>query len=280
MIKRADRILIIVTAVILLLSLFIISPLSNLPVSLIVMSVYSADCAKEGIPAKKNIDLKIPGGGIFQKDGWYPLMLTFVPGNGFGDAVGRDCSLTILYDFPAYDFSKGCSRLYDEKDPLYSSFYGAYLVECRDGIYGFEENGGQLTINFEEVAAVARYDYQNLVLADFGLDPGKAVFSYEIDEIKEDVSYVGSNGWTAVDARLFANGCAHKKNGLVVSYMQYGIPAFETDEPLAPAELYGRIYGKYLPEKEVSIFFYIITADRSELEKCDASLLSKSTLSY
>ena len=280
--KRGDRVLIIVTSVIVLLSIFIISPLSDFALSLAVMSVYSAQCAKEGIPAKTGIDLYIPGGGLGQTDGWYPQMLTFVPGKAFGRAVGRDCSLTILYNFPAFDLSKGCSRLYNEKDPLYSSFYGAYLVECRDGVYGFNKDDatGKLSLDAREVAEVARYDYQNLVLSDFGLDARSAVFSFEIEELKEGVSYAGSEGWTAVDARLQTNGCAHRKSGYVTSYLQYGAPAFDTDAPLAPTVLYGRIYGKYLPEKEVGVFFYIIAADRQALEKCDEDLLSESKLSY
>ena len=64
------------------------------------------------------------------------------------------------------------------------------------------------------------------------------------------------------------------------SYLQYGVQSFQTDEPLSPISMYGRVYGKYFEEKGVSIFFYIITADKAVLEDCDEEILSKSTITF
>ena len=280
--KTGDKILIAVTSVVLLFSLFIMSPLSNRYISLAVMSVYSAVCAKDGLPQTEGIDLKIPGGGVFSK-GWYPFVVTFVPGEDFGYSIGRDCTLTILYNVADFDPLKGCSRLFDESSPYYSSFYGAYLVKTGDGAaYGFEygEDGKITGIDLNEVADVARYDYQNLVLSGFGLTKENAVFSFTKSGSDSGLSYAGSDGWYRVDADMTVNGCGHNRSGFTQSYIAYGSPKNRVEEPLKPVKMYGRMYGKYLEDKQVSVFFYIIAADKDLLEECDREILSKSKLGY
>ena len=42
----------------------------------------------------------------------------------------------------------------------------------------------------------------------------------------------------------------------------------------------GRVYAKYFPEKDVSIFMYVLTADEAELERTDSELLSKSKIVF
>ncbi len=279
----ADKMALSLTAMFLILTMFVISPFSNQLGSMAVMSIYSNICKKQGIPEQENITLSIPGDSFWNTNGWFPFVMTFVPGRDFGASVGKDCSLTILYNFPAFDPFKGCSRLYDPQSKYYSSFYGAYLVKTGDNtIYGFdiENNRTIVGINEEEVAAVARYDYQTLVLRDFGLSHKNAVFSFEITDNQSSVSYVGSDGWYKADAVITVNGCAHERKEFVQSYLQYGIPSYPADVPLETIKMYGRIYGNYIESKGVSIFFYVITADGNLLEECDRNLLSKSTLSY
>lgn len=58
--------------------------------------------------------------------------MTFTADAAYAAYTGQpDARLTILYNFPAFDLSRGCSRLYDPNSPYYNGFYGAYLV--RDG---------------------------------------------------------------------------------------------------------------------------------------------------
>ena len=151
-----------------ILVLFLLSPLSNYPVSLAVMKVYSGMHEKESIMVQKGITLEIPGGSITKEKDWYPFVMTFNDSAGFrrflaeqpaqtvtgkGDAVGQPAQtvtgkgnaagqtsasvgradysaleLAILYNFPAFDLLAGCSRLYDTASPYYNGFYGAYLV--------------------------------------------------------------------------------------------------------------------------------------------------------
>ena len=279
--KKADKILITVTSVILAITLFVTMPPFKLFINMGVMSVYSSICEKDGLTAEEGINIHIPGGLSTLKRDWFPFVMTFVPGEGFGYDIGQDTTLTILYNFPAFDLFKGCSMLYDEKSDYYSSFYGAYLVRNEDGSpYGFltDEREQIFYVNAEEIAAVARYDFWNLVLSDFGLTRENAVFDFTVKSVEKDIFYLDESGWYKADATVKVNGCAHQKSEFVQSYLQYGIPAFKTWKPLAPAELEARMYWKYFPSQNVSIFFYIIAADQSVLEKTDREILSKSSL--
>lgn len=263
--------------------LFVVSPIFPQLVSVSVMSVYSRQNEKESLIARKNIRLHIPGGFSTAHSDWYPFVMNFDAGTDFGRSIGRDdVSLTILYNFPAFDSFKGCSRLYDVSSPYYSSFYGAYLIEAPSSQpFGFQpDENGELFPNASEAALVPEYDFFELVLSEFGLTSENAVFDWQITDIKKEPSYAGENNFYRMDALLTVNGCAHNDTGFTASYLQYGRPFGKADEPLAPVTLYGRLYGKYLTEKNTSVFFYIVAADKKVLEECDQKILSHSTLSF
>jgi len=266
-----------------LLLLFCLSPVANVFYSMAVMGVYSAMNEKTSLLATEGIDLTIPGGLTTARSDWYPFVMTFEANNGFRRFTGdSSLSLTILYNFPAFSPVKGCSRLYEETSPYYNSFYGAYLVKDTDGgTYGFTKQAdGTLLPDADAVAEVPKYDFWNLVLAEFGLTRQNAVFDWNITEVSEPLSYVGEDGFYRMDATLTVNGAAHVYDGFTPSYLQYGTPNYLTEAPLEPVTMYGRLYGKYLEEKGVSLFFYIVAANKEVLEACDKEILAKSTLNY
>ena len=96
------------------------------------------------------------------------------------------------------------------------------------------------------------------------------------------MDYVGSSGWTRLDASLRVNGVIHRAEGFRRSYLQYGRCAYDPKdyglEDFAPVHMKGRLYAKYFSEWDTSIFFYIMTGDEQVLERCDAEILSKSIL--
>ncbi len=117
-----------------LLLLFCLSPAANVFYSMAVMGVYSKMNEAESLLASEEIDLSIPGGLSTLRSDWYPFVMTFEANSGFRRFTGdSSLSLTILYNFPAFSLTKGCSRLYDTSSPYYNSFYGAYLVKDTDG---------------------------------------------------------------------------------------------------------------------------------------------------
>lgn len=269
--------------------IFIISPLSRYMLSLGVMSVYSRIHREESIMAEKGMELDIPGGLETPENDWYPFVMTFNPGESFAEAAKDDSlKLTILYNFGAFDLRKGCSRLYDRQSEYYNSFYGAYMVTRRDdgseavgdsktAPFGFDSHGCMET---EQAVLVPKFDFQKLVLGDFGIKSSEQVFEWKAETISEDVSYLGCNGWTRVDASLLVNGAAHKKKAFRQSYLQYGAPKYEVgaDEEFKPIAMRGRVYGRFFEEWDTSVFFYILTPEMETLERCDREILSKSRL--
>lgn len=295
--------------------LFLWSPLSNYPVSLAVMKVYSGIHERESIMAEKGIQLNISGGSVTEERDWYPFVMTFNDSDGFrrflrqtaqngqiAQADYSDLELTILYNFPVFDVLRGCSRLYDISSPYYNGFYGAYLVSGQvtegDGSrhpWGFTGDG---ELDTASTALVPRFDFQNLVLGDMGIDRSRMVFQWELTDTAENVEYAGRCGWTRADAALTVNGVCHKKEEYHLSYLQYGPPGkypvlekyseagkYPASEKraersdFAPVDMKGRVYGKYFPEWDTSVFFYVLAADEDVLERCDDGILSQSLLS-
>ncbi len=266
-----------------LLLLFCLSPLSNVFFSMAVMSVYSKMNETTSLLKTEEIELSVPGGLSTLRSDWYPFVMTFEANSGFRRFTGdSSLNLTILYNFPAFSPSKGCSRLYDTTSPYYNSFYGAYLVKDADGgTYGFtQQSDGTLYPDAASVAEVPKYDFWQLVLSEFGLTRANAVFDWNITEISEPLSYAGEDGFYRMDATLTVNGSSHEYNGFTQSYLQYGTPNFPVTDALAPVPMYGRLYGKYLEDKQVSLFFYIVAADTTVLEECDKKILSESSITY
>ncbi len=132
--RKIRTIGIILVCIIIAGSIFVMSPLFPYVRSLAVMAVYSHVCKEDSIMEKEGFDVQIPGGGATNETDWYPFVMTFTADQEFSNYIGKQGEkLTILYNFPAFNLSKGCSRLYDTKSPYYNGFYGAYLVQQEDG---------------------------------------------------------------------------------------------------------------------------------------------------
>lgn len=260
--------------------LFFLTPPSKFLISITVMQIYSHLCEKGSIPDKENISVHIPGGNITAKRDWYPFVMTFQDNKGFQQFTGNDTvSLTIMYNFPAFSLTRGCSLLYDTQSPYYNSFYGAYFVQKEGTPYGFTtQPDGTPQVDYPSISQVPQFDFQTLVLHEFGLTSKNAVFDWDITDTKENISYAGHNDFVQIDALLTVNGASHRKNEFQTSYLQYGSPNYPCDKALAPVTMYGRIYCRYFEEWDSSVFFYIIAADKTVLEDCDTQILSKSTL--
>lgn len=266
------------------LAVFIRSPLSNYPVSLAVMKIYSEIHARDSIMEEKGIKLHIPGGSAAKEKNWYPFVMTFNADAGFQRFTGEsNLKLTILYNFPAFNLWKGCSMVYDSASPYYNGFYGAYLV-CRGEDetvpYGFLPDG---SLDPEAAAQVPRFDFQKLVLQDFGIKTDTLVFDWKIEKIRTKVAYLGIDGWTQTDARLTVNGMQHQKEDFRRSYLQYGPPGYPLPDippeaDFAPVDMIGRLYGRYFAEWDTSIFFYVLASNQEVLENCDRNILSRSIL--
>lgn len=255
-----------------LLAVILTSPLYPQIKSVAVMSAFSSYNVKSSVQKSQEIELKIPSGA-----GWYPFVMTFNADTDFAAVTGiPGARLSILYNFPAFDMSRGCSRLFDEASPYYSSFYGAYLVKLPDGSsYGFEPYGESLE---DAVVTVAKLDYFRLVLEDFCLPEKDKVFKHRIESVTEDLDFVGSGDWTRLRAEMLVNGASHNARRGVQSYLQYGRPGYESAHEFAPVNMKCEVYAKYFNEYETTVFFYAMSQSGEVLESCVDDILSKSVL--
>ncbi len=272
--KKKKRRLIVLASVFLLIAAFAASPLFPYVRSLAVMSVYSSRCAKGSIMQEESFSLEIPSG-----EGWYPFAMTYTADEDFSEYIGLpDTKLTILYNFPAFSLKDGCSRLYDETSPYYSSFYGAYLVQRADGEpFGFSKDIHDP--DEKAVADIAEFDLFTLVLGDFGLTSDKRIFGYSLTDCQKNQFFVGYDGWTRISSDITVNGVNHEKRGFCTSYIQYGAPSFPVSSDFAPVKMKSIVYAKYIPEWNTAVFFYVMSPSDNICKICVRDILSKSTLS-
>jgi hypothetical protein len=269
--KVRKRVWLLIIAVLVI--VFIASPLFPFVRSMVVMGVYDAINEKKSLMREENIRLHIPGGLSTWKSDWYPFVMTFVADRAYEVYSGEDnAKLTILYNFPAFSMTAGCSLLYDTESPYYNSFYGAYLV--RDVSNEALAKGEGVA---EEAARIARFDFFRLVLGDFGLAPSAQVFDFQVTKEEKDISFLGYEGWVRLTADLKVNGSAHERGEFVTSYLQYGAPEFAFEgQAFAPVSMKGLIYARYFQEWDAGVYFYVMGGEDIYLE--GEKLLQGSTL--
>jgi hypothetical protein len=234
--------------------------------SMIVMSVYSGQQSEKSVMAENGFSIDMPSG-----EGWYPFVMTF-NADGFSAWSGIDAEMSIMYNFGAFGVFTRTSSIYDINSDRYSSFYGAYVVKKNGGAFGFNEEG----LDIGEITAAVEYDYTQLVLSAFGC--AEPVFTIDDYDTEEDAYIAGSGGWTKIDARITASGCAHEFISDKTPYLQYGPPMGKTEEDFAPVSLYGRVYAKYLEEYGCTILVYVIAPNEKAAEECDGGILSKTVI--
>lgn len=268
------RILLIFILCILL--IIIVTPIKYALKSYTVMYAYTKYEEKNSLIKQKNIKFKMPGGLSTSEKDWYPFILTFNDHLGFSRYMGEELSLTILYNFGAFEVGNGASSLYNPASPYYGAFYGGYIVEAEDEnhIFGFKNN----MPNLDEIASVPKYDLEYLVLNGFGCED--VIIEYNTDNIKKNVDYIGYNNWTKIDATIKTNSPLHKYTTNYKSYIQYGKPPLKyyEGENFPLVELKGRIYVRYFEEYQSTIFLYVIAPQQKIIEECDIELLSKTTI--
>lgn len=253
----------------------VLSPLFPFLRSLAVMSVYSGTHARRSLPAEEGFRLRIPGGLSTPEADWYPFPMTFVADDAYAAATGDpDARLTILYNFPSFSYSRGCSYLYNPLSPYYNAFYGAYVV--RDGSNAALAAGAP---DESAVASIAAFDFFTLVLGDFGLSAADRVFEFTVTDRAHDLSLAGYEGWTRLEAEFTVNGAAHNRREGIRSYLQYGPPSFgPVAEEFAPLTMHGIVCARYFPQWDAGIYFYVMAPTAEICRACESEILSKSTL--
>ncbi len=245
--------------------------------AMVLMSWWNQVQMKDSLLSDCGLDIQIPGGLVTTESDWFPFVMNYNADKNFEEYTGQPGSrLTVLYNFPAYSLKRGCSKLYDPSSPFYNSFYGAYLVRSADGHpYGFSYG---TEADPKSISIIPRFDYQELVLKDFGLKNDQFLFQWTVTKKESGITYLKYDNWTVFDADLLVSGAVHKAKNGVFSYNQYGRPADYHCRDFKEARMKGKVYARYFPENDVSVFFYIVASDPDTVKKCDEKILSKSRI--
>ena len=236
----------------------------------VIMSLVSWD---EKTHDDQNLALKIPtrGSGL----DWFPLMIEYTDKGGYSQSTGQDARLTIYYTFGDYqsDIGRSCSTIFDFKSEYYSSFYGGYILKG---------TGSDFSDQPEMISTVPAYDYQNLILRDLGCEQNRIQFSYEIIQDRENVNYMGYEGWHVYDLKIQTLGLYHQAQKNLRHYVQFGSPIeLNTEIALSgfePIELYGRVYARYFEAEDSEVMMYVLTRDLELLNETDNQYLSQSEI--
>ena len=277
-VKLPKSIFIIILIVISLSFLFLKPPLYSKARSYLVMYAYSNYEEKKSLLNKLDVSVEIPGGRSTKEKDWFPFVLVYNDNYGFSKFMERELSLTILYNFGAFDWKNGSSSYYNAESPYYNSFYGGYIIQEQESNrkYGFTPDGEPL---IEEIISVPEYDFKYLVMQGLGCPEEKRVMDALSYEITSNVDYVGYNDWYRIDGLLLLNNPNHKFKSNRRAYIQFGNPINYSDkEEFGLITMHSRIYAKYFEEIGSTVFLYIMTPGGLELEKSDQEILSKTII--
>ena len=168
---------------------------------------------------KEGFDLDIKGGAYTKKKDWYPFTNVYDTTYEFSNYVDKDMSLTVIYNFGAFDGKS--SSFYNEDSAYFAAFYGAYVIkdeEDPENIYGFDND----KVNIDEIAEVPLFDYKYLVVQDLGCK--NPIFEVSEFTAEYDIEYISYKDWVKIEARMLANSPSHTKKENKLGYIQYGLP--------------------------------------------------------
>lgn len=242
------------------------------------MYAYSNLAEMNSLLNKLDVSIDIPGGRSTNETDWYPFVLVYNANQGFSNYMKRELSLTILYNFGAFEWNHGSSTFYQEESPYYNSFYGGYLIQehQKERKYGFTTDGEPL---IDEVISVPEYDFKYLVMQGLGCPEEKLVMDALSYEVTADVNYAGYDDWYKIEGLLLLNNPNHKFKSNRRAYIQFGNPTYYPDkEEFGLITMHSRIYVRYFEELGSTIFLYIMTPGSQEMEKTDQDILSKTII--
>ncbi|NLI92441.1 MAG: hypothetical protein GX434_09640 [Peptococcaceae bacterium] len=268
----------IIVVIIALCVLFMKVPLYYQARSYITMYVYSKYENKNSLMAKQGITVNIPGGSSTKEKDWYPFMMVFNDDKGISSYLGRDLNLTVLYNFGSFSWNQSSTDFFQDDSPYFASFYGGYVVKDKLGTkkIGFTEKGEP---DIQEIFSIPEYDYKHLVLESLGCPPEKLKMEILSYNVKKDVKYAGYDNWVQIDSFMQINSPNHKYRGDRRAYYQYGNPLKKwNQEDFKLITTYGRLYVRYFEEFQDTIFLYVMSPDSTTIENCDATILSKTTI--
>jgi len=226
---------------------------------------------------KNDIVFDIQGGNITKEYDWYPFVITFNDDEGVSSYLGEDVDFTVLFNFGAFEKTRGSSSYYNPESPYYGSFYGGYVIKPKkDKKFGFFYNG---ELNMNEISKILQYDQLHLVMPSIGCPYKDREFKETVLSAEYNVKYLGYDNWIKIDSDIRTNGPLHKYKSFQRGYLQYGIPNSYNHQKDYPIEnFHGRAYIRYFEEYNATFVLYIMAPEWETVNISDREILSQSII--
>jgi hypothetical protein len=243
--------------------------------SYVVLKAANLADSVSAVRRKDKLCVRLPDGRSTPETDWSPQVSVFRPGENFAAYMGHEVDLTILYNFGAFAWGNSFSSALDPNSPYYSACYGAYIVKDPQGPFGFTAEG---EADPRMLALITSYDLSDLVLRSLGCTNRVTVNDFLSGDYaaEKNVAFAGLSGWIRMDCVFAGRGFWHSYQQNQWGYLQLGIPPEGDGEDFPLLTLYGRVYMRYLDDHGVTLYLYVVTADRQTLEDCDRRFLSRS----
>ncbi len=94
----------------------------------------------------------------------------------------------------------------------------------------------------------------------------------------DDVTYIGYDDWTMIEADIVTNGMSHHVTTNHQAYIQYGKPTIDYGDNYHQINTNGRLYARYFPEYNSTIVIYVMADNMDVINECDENILSKTRI--
>ncbi|MDD2214942.1 MAG: hypothetical protein PHR21_10460 [Oscillospiraceae bacterium] len=250
--------------------LFLLLPALAGPRAVLLMSAYDQLNERHSVARQSGVTVSLPLDTQIMGTALLPVMNTFNASAGLSAYLNQTVTFSIDYAVAGFKPLAARSEFYNPDSPLYNSYLGCYYV---GGL------GRELTTT--ELMTVTAFDQTCLALPALGLATADSQF--EATDLQTHTVTLAGQTWLQVDASLRTNGPLHHVRGFQTGYLQFGWPpaaAGGQATDYAPLAMYGRMYLLYLPDKDLNLALYAMTANQSALDQIDQQILRQVRLTY
>ncbi|NJP41382.1 hypothetical protein HCH52_10005 [Oscillospiraceae bacterium HV4-5-C5C] len=250
--------------------LFLLLPAFAGPRAVLLMSAYDRLNERHCVARQSGVTVSLPLDTRIMGTALFPVMNTFNASAGLSAYLNQTVTFSIDYAIAGFKPLAARSEFYNPDSSLYNSYLGCYYV---GGL------GRQLTST--ELMAVTAFDQTCLALPALGLAAADSQF--EATDLQTRAATLDGQTWLQADATLSTNGPLHHVQGFQTGYLQFGWPPADAGgqaADYAPLSMYGRMYLLYLPDKDLNLALYAMTANQAALDQIDQQILQQVQLTY
>lgn len=226
--------------------------------ALLVIRIYDRYQEEQSVAKNLGMNISVP----MKDTDLFPLLVTYNDEN-LSRFLGKHIHFTVDYTFGDFKKGKGCSRIYDDNDPLYNAYLGYYSL-----------TGLGKKITNEDLLLISEYDMLHLALPAVGLSPKEGIFEIQVQVKMPEELILSSYAFTAYESVLRTNGPEHQGDIFAPGELLFGTsPSTPVNYPLH--EMKGRVYLHYFEDLDLNLVFYTLGTSEALLDDFEKNILKK-----